>query len=180
MVTLDTTGNNRGGWIRAKLFDKATPSTNDVALDIASNPCRDCPYGVGGVNGITTEYPATLIATAPSVPGTYTWSAAWFGNPSGSSYGDHEDVYAQFTFNVVAPDVNKPPIANAAGPYNGTVYEPVAFDGSRSSDSDSTIVAYDWDFGDGSTGSGKMTTHAYASDGRFTVTLTVTDDAGDT
>ncbi len=112
MVTLDTT-RNRGGWIRAKLLDKAAPSTNDVAINIASNPCPDCPYGVGGVNGITTEYPATLIANAPSAPGTYTWSAAWYGNPGGSSYGSHRDVYAQFTFNVVAPDVNKPPIADA-------------------------------------------------------------------
>ena len=179
MVTLDTT-RNRGGWIRAKLFDKAAPSANDVAINIASNPCQNCSVGVGGVDGITTEYPATLIASAPSAPGTYTWSASWYGNPGGSSYGAHQDVYAQFTFNVVAPDANNPPMANAAGPYNGTVNEPVAFDGSGSSDSDSTIVAYEWDFGDGHTGSGEMTTHTYASDGRFTVTLTVTDDSGDT
>ena len=178
MVTLDTTGNNRGGWIRAKLFDKAAPSTNDVALDTASNPCRDCPYGVGGVNGITTEYPATLIANAPSVPGTYTWSAAWFGNPSGSSYGDHKDVYSQFTFNVVAPDANNPPLANAAGPYNGTVDEPLQLIGSGSSDSDGSIVAYDWDFGDGNTGTGPTPSHTYTTDGTYNVTLTVTDDMG--
>ena len=75
---------------------------------------------------------------------------------------------------------NQAPIADANNPYNGTANEPVAFDGSGSTDPDGSIVAYDWDFGDGNTGTGEMTTHTYARDGSFTVTLTVTDDAGDT
>jgi len=78
------------------------------------------------------------------------------------------------------PVTNNPPIANAAGPYNGTVDEPLQFDGSDSSDSDSTIVAYEWDFGDGNAGTGATPTHTYTTDDSFTVTLTVTDDAGDT
>lgn len=41
-----------------------------------------------------------------------------------------------------------------------------------------TIRSYDWDFGDGSTGSGATVQHAYATAGTFTVVLTVTDDAG--
>ena len=78
MVTLDTTATDRGGWIRAKLFDKASPSSNDVPIDISSNDCpyTDCSVGVGGANGITTEYPATLIASAPSTPGTGTSATA--------------------------------------------------------------------------------------------------------
>jgi PKD repeat protein len=92
----------------------------------------------------------------------------------------HRDEYAQFTFDVVELDVNNPPIVDAGGPYNGTVDEQLKFDGSGSSDPDGTIVAYDWDFGDGSTGSSEMPTHTYTRDGSFTVTLTVTDDGGDT
>lgn len=75
---------------------------------------------------------------------------------------------------------NTPPVADANGPYTGTVGVPVAFDGSGSSDSDGAIVAYDWDFGDGGTGTGVSPSHTYASDGIFTVTLTVTDDVAAT
>ena len=85
----------------AKLFNKATPTTRDVAIDIAKNPCEDCSAApVGGLNGITTQYPATLVANVPATPGTYTWSAAWHG---GANDGlAHSDVYVQFKFDVVA------------------------------------------------------------------------------
>jgi len=74
----------------------------------------------------------------------------------------------------------QPPVANPAGPYQGTTASPVAFDGSASSDPDGTIVSYDWTFGDGGTASGARPTHAYSTAGTYTVTLTVTDDTGRT
>ena len=54
----------------------------------------------------------------------------------------------------------------------------VNFDARGSSDSDGTIVSYQWVFGDGNSGSGAQLDHTYANAGSYTATLTVTDDDG--
>ncbi len=56
----------------------------------------------------------------------------------------------------------------------------VNFDASSSTDPDGTIVSYDWDFGDGNTGTGIAPSHTYTGPGSFNVRLTVTDDRGGT
>jgi PKD repeat protein len=55
-----------------------------------------------------------------------------------------------------------------------------SFDGSGSADSDGTIEAHSWAFGDGTTASGETAQHTYAEAGSYTVTLTVTDNGGAT
>lgn len=78
------------------------------------------------------------------------------------------------------PPAGGEPVADPNGPYTGNVNVPLTFDGSGSYDSDETdvIVAYDWSFGDGQTGTGMMPEHTYAAPGTYLVTLTVTDDEG--
>ena len=73
---------------------------------------------------------------------------------------------------------NQAPVADAGGPYEEGVGVPVQFDGSGSDDFDGSISAYNWKFGDGSTGKGKKPKHTYSSAGPYNVTLTVTDDRG--
>lgn len=76
---------------------------------------------------------------------------------------------------VIARDPNALPTAA----FTETVqFLSVAFDGSTSSDSDGTIAAYSWNFGDGATATGATATHAYAASGTYEVSLTVTDDRG--
>ena len=70
--------------------------------------------------------------------------------------------------------VEQGPTADADGPYIGIVGDPVSFDGSGSIPAE-TIVSYDWDFGDGETGTGVTVSHTYAVSGTFDVTLTVSD-----
>ena len=62
-----------------------------------------------------------------------------------------------------------------------TGYSPltVTLNGSGSTDSDGSIAAYNWNFGDGTTGSGNASTsHVYQTAGTYTATLTVTDNSG--
>ncbi|HEX6973973.1 MAG TPA: PKD domain-containing protein, partial [Vicinamibacterales bacterium] len=79
-----------------------------------------------------------------------------------------------------APQENRPPVANAGGPYTGEASLPLVFDGSKSSDPDRETITYAWDFGDGSTGTGAAPSHAYVEPRAYTVTLTVTDARGAT
>ena len=52
------------------------------------------------------------------------------------------------------------------------------FDGSASFDPDGSITNYEWDFGDGTTGTGPVLGHSYAQPGVYTVVLVVSDDGG--
>ena len=71
------------------------------------------------------------------------------------------------------------PIAIINAPTMGDEGSPVTFDGSQSMGSNgSPIVGYHWDFGDGTSGDGAVVTHTFEDDGRYDVTLTVTDDSG--
>ena len=54
----------------------------------------------------------------------------------------------------------------------------VSFDGSASASSNGAITDYAWDLGDGSSAAGAQVNHRYAAAGSYSVTLTVTDEAG--
>jgi PKD repeat protein len=56
---------------------------------------------------------------------------------------------------------NQPPVANAGGPYSGTVGSAIQFNGSGSFDPDGFISSYQWTFGDGTSGSGATPSHAH-------------------
>jgi PKD domain len=75
-------------------------------------------------------------------------------------------------------DMRTPPVANAGADQTAIVKELVKFDGSHSFDPDGMISGYIWNFGDGSTGTGMVSSHKFLTPGIFTVTLTVTDGDG--
>jgi 3-phytase len=55
-----------------------------------------------------------------------------------------------------------------------------SFDATSSSGPEGPIAAYDWDFGDGETGTGQVVEHTYAKAGSYQVDLVVTDGEGAT
>jgi len=136
----------------------ADPTGSDNITEIADNP-----------------------ATESSQPG---WTAAGavptYQRGNCQATGSFESAPGGVTGLLDPAAANLPPVSDPNGPYTSTVGVPVVFDGSGSSDPDGTIVSYDWDFGDGNTGSGVSPSYTYAGDGIFTVNLTVTDDAGAT
>lgn len=73
---------------------------------------------------------------------------------------------------------NAAPTAQPGGPYTGMEGVPLTLDGSGSSDPEGQPLAYAWDFGDGATGTGVAPSHAYGTDGTYTVQLVVTDSKG--
>src|SRR6266704_2014072 len=75
---------------------------------------------------------------------------------------------------------NYKPVANPGGPYSGIVKQPLAFDGSRSSDRNGDSLSYLWSFGDtyangGGSATGANPTYIYRAKGRYNATLTVSD-----
>jgi len=87
-----------------------------------------------------------------------------------------DDVTTDIILSKCTHIANKPPVADANGPYTGTEGVPLTFDGSGSNDPDGAIFSYEWDFGDGYNGTGVNPTHTYAQNDTYTVTLTVTDN----
>lgn len=84
---------------------------------------------------------------------------------------------------VVSSGGNAPPVAvvnsstrDGIVPAAGTFS--VQFDGNASTDSDGSIAAYRWDFGNGDIADLPVATALYDAAGTYDVTLTVTDDSG--
>ena len=76
---------------------------------------------------------------------------------------------------------NQAPTARITATYVDTTPLIVSFDGTGSTDSDGFVLSYAWNYGDGSPVEfGPTVTHQFAAGNAYTVTLTVTDNAGGT
>ena len=112
---------------------------------------------------------------------SYTPAQNYFG-PDSFTFTASDGLLASApaTVSITVIQVNRPPSANAGGPYTGIVGVPVQFNGSGN-DPDGDPLTFSWDFGDGSTPlttGGGTPTHTYIATGVYTVTLTATDPFG--
>jgi PKD repeat protein len=89
-----------------------------------------------------------------------------------------DDSATRSALQSVAMDVvvDAAPVANAGQDQFVTASD-VRFDGGGSVDADGKVTSYEWDFGDGSIGSGQSLTHAYLRTGTYEVSLVVLDDS---
>jgi len=153
--------------------DTGDTVTYDVYFGTASNP----PKAISNQSG-TTYDPGTMIYNTK-----YYWKIIPWDNDNASSSGP---IWSFTTISEPsqppspppATPENSKPTADAGGPYQGFVGEDIQFNGLGSFDSDGTIVSYKWEYGDGTNGTGNITTHSYSRKGTHTIILTVTDDDG--
>lgn len=131
-------------------------------------------------------------STAPSGQSlTYAWDFGDGGTATGAkpshSYANSGNFNVKLTVTDTAGATNSStvpvevvplPVSNPGGPYTGKVNMAVTFNGSASTVPPGQTPGYSWNFGDNSTGTGVMPTHAYSTTGTFTVTLSVKDDTG--
>ncbi len=72
-------------------------------------------------------------------------------------------------------EINEPPVAVAGDNSLVCLGTEVIFDGSRTISEEGEELTYDWNFGDGTTGSGVQVAHTYATGGSYKTVLTVND-----
>jgi glucose/arabinose dehydrogenase len=78
-------------------------------------------------------------------------------------------------------NANRAPVARfTVTPTSGSVPLNVSVDASASSDPDGNALTYSWDFGDGTTASGRTAQKTYTRAGKFRIVLTVRDSNGAT
>ncbi len=153
--------------------DPGGPYTGQAGQPIQFDGSNSSDPG-GSITAYTWNFGDGMSGNGPTP--THTYAAA--GNYTATlTVTDNCGVTSscEVSVTVTQPD-NQPPVCDPGGPYAGPTNTPIQFDGSNSHDPDGTIVTYEWDFGDGATGSGPTPTHAYAQTGIYTVRLCVTDD----
>ncbi|BCH23264.1 PKD domain-containing protein [Mesorhizobium sp. L-8-3] len=104
-------------------------------------------------------------------PGTYPVSLAVTDNGQG---GNTRSVAS--TVVTVLPAQNRPPVADFPREFTATTFRPLALDASTADDRDGSVIAFEWDFGDGSKGSGPKVSHQYGKPGVYDARLTLRDN----
>ncbi len=151
--------------------------TFDASNSVIYNPIARIIWDLG--DGTTFEWSASdvnrtsvqLVQHAYSQAGTYQVSLR-MTDQTGLEGVDQIQVA------ITQPQPQNPPQAVITAPDTAVVNQQVTFDGSQSA-GDSALTAFEWDFGDGTTGSGPVVDHTYTTPGQpYYVTLTVTDNTG--
>ncbi|MFB6155596.1 MAG: PKD domain-containing protein [Haloferacaceae archaeon] len=164
--------------------DEIVPPVADAGADVATIVNSTVDFDASGSSddvGIASYVwnfgdGAVVTDGDPYIAHTYTHSGEFtvvltVTDTSGNAASD------DLTVTVASDDTEAPVAVVAGGDRETLVGSSLTFDGSDSTDN-VAIVSYEWDFGDGGNATGAVVDHTYTANGTYTVTLTVTDLAG--
>ncbi len=150
--------------------------------EVANKPVKfDGSKSTPGLNATLTDYNWDFgdgsVANAVTVEHTYDRAGTFVvALEVVNSLGYKHRTTHQIAIQAAPPP--QPTVEIVADKTDANVGEQINF--SANVLSASNIQSYNWDFGDGQTGSGKDVSHLYNTAGTFNVSVTVTDDANQT
>jgi outer membrane protein OmpA-like peptidoglycan-associated protein len=168
-----------------------------VKVSLHSNPTPPRVLSLDGPTSVQTgeevSYAASVNAEEADRPLTYQWDFGDGSTGSGMTASHtfrtpgtytvrftarNEAGEASQTLTVTAEEPPTPAqvVSINANPNPVDEGEPVSFSANVEGDSP---ISYDWDFGDGATGSGERPTHTYDEPGTYTVELTASNEVGE-
>jgi len=155
----------------------ATPTTGSSPLTVQFNASGSSDPD-GSIASYAWDFGDGDTATGATATHTYTSAGVYVVLLTVTDDEGATDTSDQ-TITVTAPG-NNPPVAafTNTGTKGFLLPITVTFDGTASYDDDGSIIAYNWNFGDGEYGAGSTVTHAFDEFGFYTIVLIVVDDDG--
>jgi PKD repeat protein len=148
-------------------------SSGGTIADIGALSSKDLVTGADGRASASYTAPPAAVGSSGAIN-----VVTLLVTPVGSDYGGATQRSVNIRLvppGIVLPPSGAPTASFYYSPSTPTALMPVNFDGSASTASGS-IVNWAWDFGDGTTGTGRTVIHSYRAEGAYVAKLTVTDD----
>jgi PKD repeat protein len=164
---------------RAPIIGSFSPLSDVTMMETAS---KDFIINATDPDGDTLAYNWTLngVPVGTNLK-TYQFVTNYTSNGTYVLIGKVQDISlsAQHRWNITVQNLNRAPTAAISADFTTrNITELFQFNGSGSSDPDSDLLTYSWQFGDGNVDTGLQVTHSYALPGTYKVNLTVTDPFG--
>lgn len=173
-------------------FVSSLPAITKAFIGPNNPPTISLPSTISATMGFEKIFSEIVIEDADADELSYQWD---FGDGITSlepmpahaylASGDYQltltvdDAYGEVSASALV-QVLDPPQIQTGGPYASVPGTPIDFDASATSNPNNRLLEFFWDFGDGQTATGPQVTHVYASNGVYTVSLSVSDGLTET